>query len=140
MEQVHKNGEVEFDIDPLPLEVQPLIAKGMRYGGNWHNQWVYYCPNEYGLSVVEGSFAYCSARNDRDNHGTYEVALVHWDKDATDFRLVYAPGTPFAHDVQGWQSIEDIARLLLIAGQVTEHTSLPHWPDEEDWERRTTSS
>lgn len=124
------------ELAPLPIEYDLLRAQGFQYGEHWHNQWLYRLPNRYGLSVVEGSFNYCSARNDATDHSTFEVALAYWPEDAADdeFQMVYADGTPFEYDVRGWQSVEQVAGLLLIASRLTGHSKSPNcptWDDEE---------
>lgn len=54
-------------------------------------------PNGYGISVLTGKHAYCD-----DN--TYEVAIMHNGK------LCY--NTPLTDDVLGYQTKEDINKIL----------------------------
>lgn len=129
MREIVKRGS---EVDTLPIEAMPLYS--MEIPGML-KQIVFRCPNNYGLSVVEGSHSYCSARRDPSDHTTFEVALVVWAEGADDneFQVVYAKGTPFAYDVQGWQTAEQIAGLLLVASRVTAHSESRNrdWEDEE---------
>jgi hypothetical protein len=121
------------EVDSLPIEAMPLYS--MEIPGMM-KQIVFRCPNSYGLSVVEGFANYCSARSNPNDHTTFEVALVHWAAGAADneFEVVFAKGTPFEYDVQGWQNAEEIAGLLLVASRVAEHSKCVdrNWDDEEE--------
>lgn len=55
--------------------------------------------NGYGLSIVNGSNAYCDSK-------TYEVAILHNGKITYD--------TPLTNDVLAYQSKEDINKLIEI--------------------------
>jgi hypothetical protein len=112
------------ELEPLPIEYDLLFARGYAYRPHWHKKWVYQTSNGYGLSVVEGSGNYCSMRRDPDDHTTFEVALAYWPEGAGDDEvdIVFADGTPFAWDVQGWQTVEQVTVLLLVASWLTEHS------------------
>lgn len=63
------------------------------------DQWTFKFANGYGASVVRHSFSYGS------EDGLWELAVL-----GTDGRLTYE--TPITDDVIGWQSDDDIVRLL----------------------------
>jgi hypothetical protein len=54
-------------------------------------------PNGYGLSIINGPFAYCDSN-------TFEVAITR------DGSLCY--DTPITDDVLGYQTLEDIEALM----------------------------
>ena len=93
----------ERAIPPLPIEVEPLGTHDWTHEGAGNRQWVYRFPNHYGASVVQGIYTYGGPE------GFYELAVLTWDDDESE--LTYE--TPVTDDVLGWQTIEDIAGVLL---------------------------
>lgn len=63
-------------------------------------------PNGYGASVVRGPYTYGGSE------GLYEVGvIVHDPRDRAAHSLTY--DTPITDDVLGWQSLDEVAEVLL---------------------------
>lgn len=106
------------DIAPLPIEIPAALIKNLSAAGYKHEQHVYRFANGYGASVVCGDFTYGGKA------GLLELAVIRFAGDAPDdFSVTYA--TPITDDVIGWQSVEDVAALLVriaaLPGASDEH-------------------
>ena len=82
----------------MPKQFKDLEFKNHPLSPNFHKCAKYTLDNGYGVSIINGSSAYCG--ND-----TYEVAVLKDDEITYD--------TEFTDDVLGHQSPKDIDELLI---------------------------
>lgn len=87
----------------MPKQFKDLEFKNHSLQPNFNKHVTYTLDNGYGVSIVNGSSAYCG--ND-----TYEVAILKDDEITYD--------TEFTNDVLGHQSPEDIDKLLINLGKL----------------------
>lgn len=88
---------------PLPIEAQPWKINDLSAAGYRHEQWIYKFTNGFGASVVIGDHTYGG------KEGLYEIAVLKFD--GHESTLTY--DTPITNDVLGWQSLEDVAGVLV---------------------------
>lgn len=70
------------------------------------DQWLARFPNGYGASVIRGAYTYGGPE------GFYEVGVITYDpRERSEIRLTY--DTPLTNDVLGWQSLDEVADVLL---------------------------
>lgn len=70
------------------------------------DQWLVRFPNGYGASVIRGEHTY------GETEGFYEVGVItHDPRERSDIHLAY--DTPITKDVLGWQSLYEVADVLL---------------------------
>jgi hypothetical protein len=126
---------------PLPIELKPWEMNDFGIVGFPLYQWIYRFPNGYGASVAWGATTYCDDRDggayDEAAEHTYELAVIRFldgpDEVGGDYRVAY--GTPITDDVLGYQSLADVAAVLVriaalpkvIQGTLA-HAELPGGP------------
>ena len=89
-------------IPDLPIEGID-VESNLHLGGERH---IVRFPNGYGASVVRNRMSY------GDDRGLYEVGVITYDRaKPSDWDLTY--DTPITDNMLGWQSVEDVAEVLL---------------------------